>query len=70
MYRLLIGSFPFKGKTDDDIKSQILEAKLVFPENAMVSNQAIDLLKKILHPSKKKRINFDDILIHEFFCDN
>ena len=38
MYKLLIGTFPFKGKTEDELKTQILEAKLNFPENIMLSN--------------------------------
>ena len=58
-YILLCGYPPFNGETDDEIYEAILSGKVQFPEEDwdQVSQEAKDLIKKMLTKDPKKRIS-------------
>ena len=58
-YILLCGYPPFNGETDDEIYEAILSGKFQFPEEDwdQVSQDAKDLIKKMLTKDPKKRIS-------------
>ena len=58
-YILLCGYPPFNGETDDEIYEAVLSGKFQFPEEdwGQVSQEAKDLIKKMLTKDPKKRIS-------------
>ena len=58
-YILLCGYPPFNGETDDEIYEAVLSGKFQFPEEdwGQVSQDAKDLIKKMLTKDPKKRIS-------------
>ena len=48
LYRMLIGEYPFVGDTDFAIFNKIVERDLKFPEHIKISNEAKDLIDKLL----------------------
>ena len=61
IYYLIIGHVPFTKESD------IIKAKLQFPENAIISNAAKDLIGQLLVKDPQKRPNLYQILRHDFF---
>ena len=72
MYVLLSGHFPFFGKTQKEIKKNILSGKFTFNEKyfSHISDKAKDLISKCLIYNKNKRISIEEVLKHEFFADD
>lgn len=73
MYEMLYGCTPFRGKSQDDTFSLILDGELSFPQNHIhpVSSACKSLMKKLLSPDPKKRLGTvhgsSDIKKHKFF---
>ena len=67
MYYLIIGKLPFKDKDEDRLKEKIIKAEIKYPEDAIISNVAKDLIRQILVVEPKQRPSLDQILIHDFF---
>lgn len=66
IYTLIIGKPPFETQ---DVKATYKRIKMnaySFPESAVISPQARDLISKILVGDPKLRPNLDQILSHEF----
>ena len=68
---MLIGKILFKGKNSKETKKLILLGKFNVPNYIYISDDAMDLLKKMLEKDPKKRITVDEALQHNFFsnCD-
>ena len=68
-YILLCGYPPFNGDTDDDIYDAILKGKFQFPEEDwdQVSDDAKDLIKKMLRKDVKKRLSALETMEHVWF---
>ena len=68
LFSMLCGYLPFDDKDNDILFYKILECKVIFPKNneCNLSNEAKDLIKKILIPNPAKRITLDEILNHPF----
>ena len=69
MYMLLCGNMPFEGKSLEQIKNSIKKGKINFNNKDLKSKskEARDLLKKLLEPDPKKRINAIHALEHKWF---
>ena len=69
MYILLCGTPPFNGETEDEIFKKIKKCDYNFARKPFryVSENCIDLIKKLLEPNKDKRIRAIDALKHPFF---
>lgn len=71
LHEMLFGTTPFKGNSQKDTFSNILQNKLKFNENLPVSKAAKDLIKKLLNTDQKKRLGSKngaaDIKGHPFF---
>jgi serine/threonine protein kinase len=65
IYELLTQSLPFDGEKNTDIKKNILRCKPDYPKN--LSNEVVDLLRRILTKYKEDRIDLQDILRHPWF---
>ena len=65
MYMLLTGNPPFQGNNDDEIILSVKkqEYSLERPELIKVSEEAKDLIKKILVP-EEKRLSAAEALLH------
>ena len=72
MYILLCGEPPFTGETEEEIFENIKKGEIDFTKRNFynVSENCIDLIKKLLNPNKKKRINAAEALKHPFFTEN
>ena len=72
MYILLCGEPPFTGETEEEIFKNIKRGKFSFsqPQFNNVSDNCIDLIKKLLTSNKKYRIKASDALKHPFFTEN
>ena len=72
MYIMLCGEPPFQGETEEEIFENIKKGKLSFskPEFSNVSDNCIDLIKKLLAPNKDNRIKASEALRHPFFTEN
>ena len=71
-YILLCGYPPFNGETDDEIYEAVLSGKFQFPEEDwdQVSQDAKDLIKKMLTKDPKKRISALDSMQDVWFKKN
>ena len=71
MYMLLTGNPPFQGNNDDEIILSVKkqEYSLERPELIKVSEEAKDLIKKILVP-EEKRLSAAEALLHPWFNSN
>ena len=69
MYILLTGYPPFEGNDEDEIFNNVLnkEPDYNIPELKNVSENCIDLIKKLLEKKASKRIKADEALKHDFF---
>ena len=65
LYAMLCGYLPFEDKINDILFDKILECKIEFPE--FLSNEAKDLINKILVVDPKKRITISEIKKHSFY---
>ena len=67
IYQLILGKYPFYGEDKKDTEKKIMKEELKFPEKAIISNAAKDLIKQILVKDPSKRPTLNQILRHEFF---
>ena len=65
LFAMLCGFLPFDHKDNDKLFMKILECKIQYPKN--LSNDAKDLIQKILVPDPKKRITIPEIKKHPFY---
>ena len=72
MYILLCGEPPFQGETEEEIFANVKKGFIDFskPKFRNVSENCIDLIKKLLTLNKKYRIKASDALKHKFFTEN
>ena len=66
LFAMLFGFLPFDDKDNNILFRKILECNLEFPNDIEVSNEAKDLIKRILRPNPNERIKLDEILNHPF----
>ena len=71
MYILLTGNLPFEGETEIEIFDNIKKYNINFNTGELknVSNNCMNLLKRLLDPKKKNRITAFEALKHPFFTD-
>ena len=69
MYILLSGRPPFNGDSDEEIINRIMRNKLDLEKYpwSIISNEAKDLLKKLLEFDANKRISAEEALNHNWF---
>ena len=65
LFAMLCGFLPFDDKDNNVLFKKILDCKVNFPN--YLSEEAKDLLKKILVTNPKKRINIEEIKNHPFY---
>ena len=65
LYAMLCGYLPFEDKDNDKLFNKIMECKVIFPH--YISNNARDLIKKILVIDPNERISINDIKNHPFY---
>ena len=68
-YVLLTGFLPFAGDSRKDIHRQAKHRKLSFPPGKMLSEQAKDLVTKMLSKLPSQRPSAKSCLAHEFFSE-
>ena len=68
LFSMLCGYLPFDDKNNDVLFKKILKCKIEFPKNnnVIISENAKDLILKILQLELAKRITLDEILVHPF----
>ena len=66
MYQLLLGELPFKG-VEGVLEEKIKNVNYKFPDDAIISNAAKDLIKQILVYDPEQRPSLYQILEHDFF---
>ena len=67
MYTLIIGKPPFETNNVKETYKRIKMGNYSFPENAVISEPAKDLIQSILVLDPYKRPKLDEILNHDFF---
>ena len=67
LYTMLYGRFPFKSKKEEELFELINKAKLVFPTNVNISDEAKKLLMKIIVIKPSKRLSLENILNDPWF---
>ena len=65
LFAMLCGYLPFDHKDNNKLFLKILQCKIKYPKD--LSDEATDLLKKILVPDPKKRITIAEIKKHPFY---
>jgi 5'-AMP-activated protein kinase catalytic alpha subunit len=65
LFAMLCGYLPFEDKDNEVLFDKILECKIDFPE--FLSDESIDLIKKILVIDPEERIDIKGIKKHSFF---
>ena len=68
-YVLLCGYPPFNGDTDIEIIQNVQKGKFIFPEEewGIISDEAKDLIKKMLTYEPSQRISAKEVLLHPWF---
>ena len=68
LFSMLCGYLPLDDKNNDVLFRKILKCKIEFPQkkNIVISENAKDLIKRILKPDPSKRISLEEILEHPF----
>ena len=67
IYTLIIGRPPFETNSVNTTYKKIMNNEYTFPQNAIISETAKDLIKQILVLDPEKRPTLDQILSHDFF---
>jgi len=67
MYTLIIGKPPFETNNVKETYKRIKTGNYSFPENAVISEPAKDLIQSILVLDPRKRPTLDEIMKHDFF---
>ena len=68
---MLMGNAPFSGKDDNETFQKIADYDFNKDKNyESLSNGAKDLITKILVTESDKRMEYEDILAHEWFTEN
>lgn len=72
LYLLLSGNMPFDGKSDEEIISKIkyFDPDMRVLEYRKVSNNAINLIQRMLEKDPYERISVENALFHSFFGEN
>ena len=65
LYNLLTGFTPFLGENTFDILEKGSDGKFIYPDN-ILSNDAIDLINKLILVDADLRLNIDQMLSHPF----
>ena len=65
LYLMLCGNLPFYHEQNEVMYKKILSGKFDLPKH--LSDNAKDILKKILEVNPKKRLNFEEIKAHPWF---
>ena len=66
LYTLLIGEPPFDDKTEKEVYRRIKTNTYSFPKHISISEQAKDLIIKLLEPNPVKRLSLEEIQNHPF----
>ena len=66
LFAMLYGYLPFDDRNNNILFRKIIQCKLEFPDDIIISNEAKDLIMKILTPNPSKRISIDKVLDHPF----
>ena len=66
LFAMLFGYLPFDDKDNNILFRKILECNLEFPNDMEASNEAKDLIARILTRNPNERIKLDEILNHPF----
>ena len=69
MYILLYGDRPFAGESEEEIFENIKNYNIDFDKLENVSENCMDLMKKLLNPKKQYRITALEALKHPFFTN-
>lgn len=67
IYTMLIGTPPFQKNTSKDIYISIKKNEWTIPESCLISNEAKDLISKLLVKDPKERLTVPKIFEHPFF---
>jgi len=67
MYTLIIGKPPFETNNVKETYKRIKSGNYSFPENAIISEPAKDLIQSILVLEPQRRPKLEEILTHDFF---
>ena len=70
LYAMLCGSFPFDDESEQALYSKIVKGKFYFPINIFLSDEAKNLIKKILVVNPMYRANIADIKNDPWFMKN
>ena len=71
IFTLLIGKPPFEGKDVKTTQDLIMSGLLDFPDDSpKISDEAKDLIQKLLMKNPSKRPTTEQILMHQFFIMN
>lgn len=67
LYEMVMGIPPYKGSNVEELKSNIQNGNVVFPEvSSNCSAECIDLMKRLLQVDPNQRITFEEFFNHPF----
>ena len=72
LYVMLSGYEPFYGETDDQLKEANKAGIVEFPSEdwSNISKEAVDLVKQMMHPDPRIRLDARQALDHPWFLKN
>ena len=68
IYTLIIGKPPFETNDVKTTYKRIRMNNYTFPENVTITDQARDLIQRILNNDPSRRPTVDEILMHPWLC--
>lgn len=67
IYTMLTGTIPFQARETEQLHALILEGVFDFPEHPKLSNEAKDLLRRILVLDPLERLSLEEVKMHPWF---
>jgi serine/threonine protein kinase KIN1/2 len=64
LYAILCGTVPFKAQSMHELHELIINGRFDYPHQAQISNEARDLIERMLVVNPKDRISISEILKH------
>jgi serine/threonine protein kinase len=70
IYEMIYGEVPYKASNFIDLVNKINKYTIFFPKSTEISDNCLDLIKKLLTKDAYKRIEWNDFLNHKWFDKN
>ena len=70
LFKMLFGFVPFRSTNNEELRSQIINDKPIYPHKIIIEPELKDLLNRLLDKNPVTRINLKEIKNHSWITNN